>query len=475
MNFFSFFSFFLKKNIKKKSQIKSELFQRIESLAKNSNLEIFSDLQLVHNEESYIIKLFIYDQQRGIYIFESKPWNFNELKNSTLKTTQNAQAGSNTLAFNKIHTAIEEKISVPFKDLPIFHYLLMENLSFHEYKCLDTSLQELLPDKNIFFKDEQTAEIFKKLQQRKESITVLPTITELFKELFIYYLIQDKEKNHLCTNEQISFINTKIQGVFVLKAPPYSAKSSLLILKSIKGILTKEYKRVILIKPTQYSKKRLYSFYEKIISQSNLILTDEQFQILTPVEFQGEIFSDIDLIICDDSDLLLESFLFYLKEYYKEKNLLFVNEIAIQAQSLHLYTSYKKNTAKHSFYLTNPHAKSLHLIASLLKENKATDIIIVSSLPNRKKLMDDLTNFIDADTYFLDEPSKLEQNSDLLLLTTYEDIVDLEAKYFIITDISEVPTNKVHYLFTRASKQTYILYEKETLQIQQLKERYESN
>lgn len=471
---FSFFSSFFQKDDQTTNQKKSYLLQKIEALKANSTLEIFSNLELIHDKKSHKIILFIYDQLRGIYIFEYKKWSFKDLENATITQTKNATPAENTLAFDAIDDILKKKLGL--FDIPLYHYLLMENLSSHEYESLNISLKKYLPKKNLIFKDEESAEIFKKLQLREEQQELLPSIEKIFSHLFIHYILQDESTLYICNQEQISFINENLQGVDTLQGVTKSGKSKTALLKAIKEIETQKYKKVTFIKNNPFAKESFQIYLSQFLKEYHITFDKESLSILTPDEFIHQHKKDPklipDLLICDDANFYSEDTLLYITNLQKQTNILLINSHNPHAKESLLTHSYKTNEAQCLFYQTNPYAKTLSLLSSLLQTTKASDLILVSHTSNRKKLQEDLIDFIEAKPVFFENISKEEQNSDLLLLTTYEDIVDIEAKYFIITDIATV--EKIDYLYEHTQDTIYILYENECNTVIQLKDKYEN-
>ena len=438
----------------------SLLLKKIKSLSQNSNLVVFSHKEIYHHKESYPIPLMIYDDLRGIYIFEIKEWSYDDLKNATASKAESVENSKNTLAFDKTHAIIKKKFNELLHNdgVEIFNYLLMENLSSDEYEHLNDSLQEILPKDKIIFSDSDTSEIFKKLQSAAPENHDLPSKDVILGTLFIQYAIVKGDEIHLCNEEQREFIDTKVSVKTNLVAAPKSGKSYTLLLKSIKELFKKERKKIILIKPTILSKEILHKRFLELIEHAIIDIDLMAFEILTPVELLNrhlmklkmpslndtlyideklmqKSFDAADLIICDDADIMPSHFLSYLKHIQKRSDLILVND-ANEELTVTFTQSYLPTEREVHFYQTNPHAKALHLIASLLKNADASDIVVVCSQESREKLQEDLSSFIEDETLLLDASKHLtEQKLDSILLTTYDDIIELEAKHAILMDL----------------------------------------
>jgi hypothetical protein len=479
----------------------SLLLKKIKSLSKNSNLVVFSNKEIFHHKKSYPIALMIYDNLRGIYIFEIKTWSYDDLKNATANKAESVENSKNTLAFDKTHTIIKQKFNELLHNdgVEIFNYLLMENLSSDEYEHLNESLQEILPKEKIIFSDSDISEIFKKLQNATEEKHTLPSIDKVLGTLFIQYAIVDTNANvHLCNPKQIEFVERKIEGIQNLIAPAKSGKSYTLLLKSIQKLFKKERQKIILIKPTLLSKDILHKRFLELIERAIIDIDLMAFEILTPTELLNKhlmklkmpllddtlyideklmhkSFDIADLILCDDANLMPPNFISYLKHIQKKSDLLLVND-KTQEATFTFKQSYLPRERETHFHQTNPHAKALHLIASLLKTSKADEIVIISNEESREKLKEDLISFIEAEPLLLDASKHLlDQKLDSILLTTYSDIVEIEAKNVILMDLCFENKDILLYACNIASQRVDILYDESCQEIESLKEIYESS
>jgi len=479
----------------------SLLLKKIKLLSQNSNLIVYAYREIFHHKNAYLIPLMIYDNLRGIYIFEMKEWSYDDLKNATASKAESVDNSKDTLAFDKTHAVIKQKFNELLHNdgVEIFNYLLMENLSSDEYEHLNDSLQEMLPKEKIIFSDSDSSEIFKKLQNSAPENHALPSADTILGTLFIQYAIVENENEiHLCNNEQIALIDAKITGLQNLLAPAKSGKSYTLLLKSLKELFKNERQKIILVKPTTLSKDILHKRFLELIEHAIIDIDLMAFEILTPMELinrhlmklkmpllddalyideklMKKSFDAADLIICDDANLMPQNFLAYLKHIQKKSDLLVVNDSS-ETAAFSFTQSYLPQEREIHFYKTNPHAKALHLISSLLRQAKADEIVVISNSLSREKLKDDLSSFIEDEALIIDASKHLlEQKLDSLLLTTYNDIVDLDAKHVILMDICYADKDEIAYAYSIATQSLYLLYEEECQEIERLKEVYESN
>ena len=463
MNLSFLSSFFKKKEHKALKLPQSLLIKELQSIADESNLNIFQNITIYHHTTNFLIPLLIVDQERGIFLFEHKDWSYDDLKNAKIEKATNQDSSHETLAFEKSHDFIKRKFNeLTHNDgVPIFNYLLMENLNAEQYEHLDKSFKELLPKDKIMFNDTPHDEILKKLKNSAVSKKVLPNIENIIGTLLIQYAILNNSNNlHLASKEQIDFIDSPLGEITTLKAIPSSGKTNSILLKAILEKLKNPKLKIVIIKPTLLAcdiiKQKLLNIIERAIIEVDLT----SIEIITANQAVSKSFKMINLIICDDSQFYSTHFLDNIKKsktsiikvetsYFKENNLLFTND-------------FNKQKLKTNFYKTNPHAKALDLISSLLNENLAKDILVISSNLRRKELEEDLVFFIKDKTILLDSSKNLiNQDLDTLVLSSYQDINSLEAKHIILLDIDSAEFDEFNYACNLASENLFILYEDE--------------
>ncbi|MDF1876519.1 hypothetical protein JHD47_01645 [Sulfurimonas sp. SAG-AH-194-L11] len=495
MNISSLTSFFKKKPLKLTS-LDTILIKRLKSLSLQTNLLVFKDVKIYHHSSVYNIGLIVLDSSRGLYLFESKEWTYDELKKADIQKAQNQENSTETLAYENTQNIIKQKFNeLTHNDgVPIFNYLMMENLNVDEYQHLNDSFKSLLPKEKIIFSDSNQADILKKLQNSCQERADLQSVDEIMGTLFIQYAILDRQKEvHLCTNEQREFIDTPLKNVTYLNGCHGSGKSNLLLLKSIVEMLDQNSKKIFILKPTILAcdifKQKLLNLIEHAIVEIDL----SSIEIITPVELLNkhllklakETISHIevhpklmkkyyniaDTIMCDDADLLPKEFIQYLNFIQKKSKLVLVNTLL----DTQLNKNFKTLNREVNFHKTNPHAKTLQLISKLLRE-KAKDILIISNTSSREKLQEDLTSFIEEEPDTINSSEALmNQKFNNLLFCNYSDINELNTNHIILLDLCFTSENEIEYAFNLAHSSVDVVYEEESKEIIELRNKYEQD
>ncbi len=473
----SFFTSFLKKNNNKTLELpQSLLIKELKAVADESNLHIFENMTIYHHGINFFIPLLILDPNRGLFLFEYKDWSYDELKNAKIEKATNQESSKNTLAFEKSHTFIKRKFNeLTHNDgVPIFNYLLMQNLNQDEYKHLDESFQALLPEDKIMFSDSSQNDILGKIMKSEFSTKPLPNVSDIMCTLLIQYCILDKDKTmHLASKEQMLFIDYKLAHSQTLSAPIGSGKTSSILLKAILEKLKNPKLSITIIKPTILAcdvlKKKLLDTIEHAIIE----LDATSIEIITPPEIMSKSYKFADLIICDDSELYSIELMKHLNQH--KKSLLIVKNLT-EAYDLTFTKSFKDENRKIFFIQANPHAKALQTIATLLKDNESKEILVVSNNLSQIKLKDDLKYFIKDKAVLLDSSKNLiDQELDNLLLSNYEDVNSIDAKYVILMDICYTDIDKLEYAYNLSQKDVYILYDEKCDNLALLRSKFESN
>jgi hypothetical protein len=495
-------SLFKNKKVVTPSLLESPLYLEILSLQKNSNLVIFADKEIFYHTSSYALPLLVYDSYRGLYIFENKAWSFTQLKDAKISRANNLQRSPDTLAYEQTHSIIKQKFNelLHTDGVPIFNFVIMENLTAQEYAELDPSIHEFLPQERILFKDDKSAHIFKKLQNVSKEQKALPSADTILGTLFIQYtIVKNNTTLFLCNQDQIKLIDTRIKGINSLFAPNKSGKSYTILLKSIQKLFKKERQKITIIKPTLLAKEILHKRFLELVEHAIIDLDLMAFEILTPIELLNkhcikakltpldeELFIDekllkksfyaADLLICDDANLLPSSFISYLKHIQKNSDLLLINEKSQERADFVFTQSYIPQNRTLTFIKSDPSKELQNLIHKLLEESKPEDILIVIQKENYeaiKTLLEDQCklelSIIDATKHFLD------QKFNSILLTSLEDTVELEAKHVIVIEPDFQAYEHLLYSCDIATESLHILYTEESQEITKLKEFYEKS
>jgi len=497
----SFFTSLFKKDNTSLSIPDSILVKQLKAVSLSNSFSLFNNVTIFHHTNSYHIALMLLDESRGLYIFEKKEWSYDDLKNATVQKAQHQESSNSTLSFQKTQNLINQKFNelTHHDSVPIFNYLLMENLNSDEYEHLNESFKELLPKERVIFNDSTQEEILDKLQDSKLSNLQLPSKNDIIGNLLLQYtIVDDNGALHICTQEQVDFIDADISGVEILNALPRSGKSNTLLLKSILHILKYENEKIIIIKPTILAcdilKKKLLNIVEHAIIDINLT----QISVLTPLELvnlhlkkinkaplENKLYIDdtllkkkfqiAELIMCDDSNLYEDYFIDYLKHIQSNANLVLLNRKDKNVK-FRFTQSFVPKDRNITFYKSNQHAKALLVISKLLLSEDPKSILIIGNSLSKEQLHYDLEHFIEEDSYLLDSSQNLiNQKLDSLLLANYTDINELNADHIVLLDTCFSNFVEVEHAISLAKKSVTIIYEEECQTINNLKEEYENN
>ncbi len=495
-------SFFKKKN-KTLTVPDSILVKKLNAISEFSELTLYKDITIYHHTKSYPVPLMLLDTRRGIYLFERKDWSYDDLKNSKIEKAENQDSSKDTLSYQNTQNIIDKKFNelTHHNSVPIFNYLLMENLNADEYEHLDESFKELLPKDRVIFSDSNENEIIQKLEYSEISQKPLPSKEDIIGNLLIQHtVLRDDLSLKLCTDEQINFIDSEISGFEVLNSDVDSDKSTILLLKAIVEKLKNPDKKQIIIKPTVLAcdilKRKLVDIVEHAIVEIDLT----SIIIITPIDLinmhlrklkrdtivgtviideslMRKAFDVADIIMCDDSNLMPDNFIQYLLHIQKRANLLLVNSNIKEAHFT--FERELKNEELNRdilFHKANPHAKALQLISKLLQTETAKGIVVVSNSLSKEKLNDDLEFFIKDKALLLDSSQNLvNQNFDSLLLLTYSDTNALKAEHLIMLDLCFTSQSEIEYALGMATNSVDIIYEDDCPEIEDLRIKYESN
>jgi len=498
---FSFLTPFFNKTTKKLILTDSILVKQLKAVAEQNAHTLFSHTIVYHHTKAYDVGLMMLDDSRGLYIFEKKDWSYDDLKNATIEKAENQQSTEDTLSYQNTQRIINQKFNeiTHHDSVPIFNYLLMENLNADEYEHLNSSFKELLPKNKVIFNDSSAQTIVEKLHYSPKSLQKLPSQDAIIGNLLIQYTILDKENRvHLCTNEQIEFIDSEIVGLQILQAKHRSGKTEALLLKAILEKLKDKEKKIIILKPTTLAcdiiKKKLLDIIEHAIVELDLT----SIMVITPLELLNmhltklhkdrveEItyiddtlmqkkFYVADIVMCDDANIYDDNFLHYLQHIQKDSALVMVNA-SFKEPLFHFTHSFSTKQKKVNFYNANQQATTMHLLINLLQENDAKDILIVSHEQTRLNLKEDLEFFIESNTLLLDSSQNLiNQTLDDLVLATYSDINALSYKHTILLDLAMSNRDEIISAIEIALQSATLIYEQDNDIINQIKEIYESN
>jgi len=451
----------------------SILTKRLKEIAEQESLLLYENVTIYHQEKSFFIPLLILDKKHGIYLFEYKDWSYDDLKNATIEKATNQDTQDNALAFEKTHTFLREKLKEITKkeDTPIVNYLLMENLNAYEYKHLNDSFKELLPEQNVLFSDSKDYEVIRKLHINDNTKENLPNIAKIMRNLLVqYHILGDDGLFYITTKEQLRFINANITNHQKLIGKGGSGKTNSMILKVILELLKNPEKKIIIIKPTILSchiiKKKLLDTLEDALVKVDL----NSLKIIITKEF-----NPVDLVLCDDTYQIDDKYIEYVKQQQKKRGLVFINP-KDKFKTTYNFSQNFKHNKKINFNRGNTHSLALLEISKLLKQNQPKDIIVISNNLSRKKLNDDLENFIDEKSLILNENINfLYQIENKILLCEYSHINELKAKHIILMDVCSTSIDKLKSAFNVSLDNVHVMYEDDCDRIAMIRENFEFN
>lgn len=466
---------------KPQPQIKTEqkrILKVLHALQESTNLSIYFNVTIFHHAQRHTVPLLMYDEYRGLYIFESKDWTLQDLKNATIIKTKNQKPAPDTLAFDTTQAVIQRKFNeiIHTDGVEIINFLLMPNLTVSQYESLDPSLKTSLIQEKIIFADETKESILQKLHALPQSTLSLGSENKILGTLLTQYSIMAKDAQfYLLNKQQQAFIDSDLTEVTYLHGGPKTGKSSLLLLKAIFDILRSPEQKFIIIKPTNLAKDILHRQLIEIIEHAIIELDLLHIQIMTPADlFQSKKIKNTTLL-CDDFNLLDASTRQKLLQNYKKANKVLVNADTQTPHHL-LKKSYITQDRTVKFYQTQPYAKTLNILPNLLEKSEANDIIIVSDKQTAHMLQEDLESFIHEKISMIESKKNLRlQDLEGIKLAAYEDLNELSCEHIILLDIQSAGYAQLDFALNLANNSAHILFETESANIKQLKEKYESN
>jgi len=106
MNITSLTSFFKKKS-EQLRPLDTILIKKLKNLSQQSDLLVLNNVKIYHHTAIYNIGLIVLDPLRGLYIFESKKWTYDELKNADVQKAEKQEHADDTLAYENTQNIIK--------------------------------------------------------------------------------------------------------------------------------------------------------------------------------------------------------------------------------------------------------------------------------------------------------------------------------------------------------------------------------
>lgn len=468
----SFLYSIFKQNSLPAKHLETSLVKNLIKICKTNSILVYEDITIYHHSKKLILPLLLIDINRGLYIFEQKWWSFDDLKNSTISKSSHQDPSDNGLSYEYRQEFIKQKFNelIHCDGVPIYNFLLMENLDRDQYGYLDDSFKRLLPFEKIIFRDSNELEISTKLQKNISLQTKPSKLIDIIGNLFVQYTVLDSDgQKHIATLEQIEFIDCEINNTLTLYAEEGSGKTSAIVLKSILHILKYPKKNLLIIKPTLFDCDTLKHLLNITIEHSMIEIDIDSIKIVTPQEFTSKKMKKTDLIICDDVELLDKSFLTKIKTIQKNRPLILVTSNKNADADFSFSKKFICKTQNFQFEQSSHIDKALEIITNLLHNNNAKDILLFSNSENREIILKQLELLIPGKSGLFDSSNNLiDHDLSKLLLHTYENVSTISSKFILLLDVETIPLEIIEYTAKRCSDTTYIIYDNESEKINNL-------
>ncbi len=462
------------KKISKKTNLSlpdSILVKKLKSLCKQNNYLIYENITIYHHNHSMFIHFIILDPLRGIYLFEDKSWDYNELNSHNIERQHNTKKSKKSLSYENTASFIQKKLAEVINNysIGIFNFLLTPNLSLDDYKHLDYEKKALLPKEKIIFNDTDDNEILTKLRYTKNEDSNIPDCTILIANLLTQFLIIDENRPvKLASNEQQSFILNRDYCVENLEGLSQSGKTSAILLKTILLKLEDKNTNVTIIKPTVLSCDLAKIALMNLVEHSIIDVDITSISVITPQEFEeSRIIADH--ILCDDSNLLEEDFLNYLLSFSNKSKISLVNSKQNVDVSFKLSKAFQKRNLKAEFIKKQPIPETLNILSDYAK-NKSKKILTISSKENNINILNGLEESLKDEVTILDSSKKIiDQGKKFIFLCDYYNINAQRADIIILLDMCELSQDELGYAISLADEKVYLIYESECDNINTLK------
>ncbi len=511
-----FFSLFQKKTVTL-SALESQLINNLKSYATNTQTTFLNEVSLFHQKDHLRIPALLFDKERGLYIFEKKSWNFQELKNAKVESNKQNPKKESSL---KIEES-DDFVTMKFNDIlhndgcQSTHILLLEHLSKNDYENLDPSFAALIPENRVLFSDENDETIALKLSEALDISEEILDEKEMISTLISHEVIIDDETKEISlpTLEQREFIETPLQNNSLLIAPYGSGKSTTLLLKALYHILLDREEKIIIIQNSQYGVDKLKSQLLDIIEFGLIDIDFERLEIITDQQLMQKHYMKLykkpykmghlptdkmlsksykaaPLIFCDDAELHSQDFLQYLKHIQKNELLLLstaLNE-SMNYTTYHLEKSFRcskdllnllKNYYNYTFeeqFQATPYAEDIQITQGneiiltllsakrVLKESKQKDLLIV--MPDEKSveiIQEELNEYLGNIASSIDmQESSLYQNFTGVIVTQISKLSSIQRDHVIVSGVdNEMLMYELSYAISRGKKSTHIILTQE--------------
>jgi len=465
----------------------------------------FKSIPIFHRQNREQIDALLFDPHHGIYLFDRLTWKINQIKDATAHRVTPDKRDKADVKVDSIHHFIQRKFNevLHTDGCEISNFVIFDFLTKEEFAGLDPSFHALMPQERLIFSDDTQDEIKEKLDKALEYLsTPLETSTLLGALFFHLNILPDNlhKNSALLTNDQQKFIDHQLDSLTTLSGEYGSGKTTLILLKSIYELLLHPEYKIIIVMPNlavcDLLKKQLLDVIEYAIIDIDLlsiqVLTPHQvvsqhyqklyknesfsFAKITPKMFNHQ-YQSSDLIFCDDSYLMEDEFIRYLKKQQLKKRLCLVTKNSSdESYDFVLVNSFRspqafldlcldddvqaKNSNSHLYMLEgNPYMQIMLILQNQLREIDHSQLLI--AVPHSQfalKILDEINNFYGtiAHIYKADE-GLLNQDFGKILIATHSELSHLQRENVIA--VRELLTDKrvFCHALTRASKHLYVI------------------
>ncbi|MBU0631703.1 hypothetical protein KKA17_03590 [bacterium] len=445
----------------------SILVKKLQEFAEENSLYVFKDAKIFHHAELLEIPLLIIDPKRGIYIFEYKTWCYNEIKHLKVSKSSHESSSEHSLAFETKHDFIQKRFNEVLNNdgVSIFNFVLMENLTKNEFQMLDSSFEELIPSSKTLFSTDPHSKIMTKLFNASDEQTSILDINSIISTLFVQNTIVDTDNSiKITSKEQNEIIDHDFSGINHISCKNASGATTTILLKAIYEHLQHKNKNIYIVQPTNIACELLKQKLLNTIEHSIVEIDFSKILIVTPDYVKNKKF---DLILIDNASMLDKTFID--KVILLNKNtIIFDDDPSDSTEYVFSLTNNYRNEVTIETLHGNPYAITFVNIQRLLNSGIDTkDILIVAKdAKEENNILEDLCQFIEGTTVILNPLETINtQELDNILLAKYDELFGFSRNYVFLFNPKDIENNVHNFLFSRAIKKTFVIYDEEKDQL----------
>jgi hypothetical protein len=283
-------------------------------------------------------------------------------------------------------------------------------------------------------------------------------VSKLISTLFIQMLvIKDDGTIALTSKEQDKIINDESKGVTYISCKDGSGKSTTILLKAIFEHLKSPKLDITILEPTLLASDLLKKKLLEITEYSIVEIDFSKIHIITPHDIKKMrsdilLIDDFDIIGVVDINLDTAKNNIFIFEKYNPKH--------TYAHTLkeNYIGQCKVNVINQDLYLS-----AFLKIAEILKSGARPSDIIIFSVNDEinHKVLEDLPNFVDDSPVLLDKKKGLDTEVlEHIIVTKFDALHGLSRDFVIALDPVNVGDRVVNFIYSRAKKQIYVIYDK---------------